>query len=122
MPDIDIALFCYEQQQVIDYVISKYGKIMLHRLLHLEQWRPRAAIKDVGRALAMPYADVNRISKMIPTELGCTIEKALKMNMDLKKVYDTEKDTRYLIDMSLVGRFAKTFFHTCGSIAGGPRL
>ena len=101
MPDIDID-FCYERrQEVIDYVISKYGEDHVAQIITFGTMAARAAIKDVGRALAMPYADVDRISKMIPTELGITIEKALKMNMDLKKVYDTEKDTRYLIDMSL---------------------
>ena len=60
----------------------------------------RAAIKDVGRALAMPYADVDRVSKMIPTELGITIDKALKTNTELKRAYENEEDTRYLIDMS----------------------
>lgn len=101
MPDIDID-FCYERrQEVIDYVISKYGEDHVAQIITFGTMAARAAIKDVGRALAMPYADVDRISKMIPTELGITIEKALKMNVDLKKAYDTEEDTRYLIDMSL---------------------
>lgn len=101
MPDIDID-FCYERrQEVIDYVISKYGEDHVAQIITFGTLAARAAIKDVGRALAMPYADVDRISKMIPTELGITIEKALKMNVDLKKAYDTEEDTRHLIDMSL---------------------
>ncbi len=101
MPDIDID-FCYERrQEVIDYVIEKYGEDHVAQIITFGTLAARAAIKDVGRALAMPYADVDRISKMIPTELGITIEKALKMNVDLKKAYDTEEDTRHLIDMSL---------------------
>ena len=101
MPDIDID-FCYERrQEVIDYVIRKYGDANVAQIITFGTMAARAAIKDVGRALAMPYADVDRISKMIPTELGITIEKALKMNPDLKKAYEEEADTKRLIDTSL---------------------
>lgn len=101
MPDIDID-FCYERrQEVIDYVVRKYGADHVAQIITFGTMAARAAIKDVGRALAMPYADVDRISKMIPTELGITIEKALKMNHDLKKAYEEEVETRRLIDTSL---------------------
>ena len=101
MPDIDID-FCYERrQEVIDYVIRKYGEENVAQIITFGTMAARAAIKDVGRALAMPYADVDRISKMIPTELGITIEKALKMNPDLRKAYEEEEDTKRLIDTSL---------------------
>ncbi|MGN0135517.1 DNA polymerase III subunit alpha [Anaerotignum sp.] len=101
MPDIDID-FCYERrQEVIDYVIRKYGEANVAQIITFGTMAARAAIKDVGRALAMPYADVDRISKMIPTELGITIEKALKMNPDLRKAYEEEEDTKRLIDTSI---------------------
>lgn len=101
MPDIDID-FCYERrQEVIDYVIRKYGEANVAQIITFGTMAARAAIKDVGRALAMPYAEVDRISKMIPTELGITIEKALKMNPDLKHAYEEEADTKRLIDTSL---------------------
>ena len=101
MPDIDID-FCYERrQEVIDYVIRKYGEANVAQIITFGTMAARAAIKDVGRALAMPYANVDRISKMIPTELGITIEKALKMNPDLKNAYNEEPDTKRLIDTSL---------------------
>ncbi|WP_312046724.1 DNA polymerase III subunit alpha [Anaerotignum sp.] len=101
MPDIDID-FCYERrQEVIDYVIRKYGEDHVAQIITFGTMAARAAIKDVGRALAMPYADVDRISKMIPTELGITIKKALTMNPDLQKAYETEEDTHRLIDTSL---------------------
>lgn len=101
MPDIDID-FCYERrQEVIDYVIRKYGEDHVAQIITFGTMAARAAIKDVGRALAMPYADVDRISKMIPTELGITIKKALAMNPDLQKAYETEEDTHRLIDTSL---------------------
>lgn len=95
MPDIDVD-FCYERrQEVIDYVISKYGEDHVAQIVTFGTLAARAAIKDVGRALAMPYADVDRISKMIPTELGITIKKALQMNPDLKKAYENEEDTHH---------------------------
>ena len=101
MPDIDID-FCYERrQEVIEYVIRKYGEDNVAQIITFGTLAARAAIKDVGRALAMPYADVDRISKMIPTELGITIEKALKMNPDLRKAYEEEPDTKRLIDTSM---------------------
>ena len=101
MPDIDID-FCYERrQEVIDYVIRKYGEANVAQIITFGTMAARAAIKDVGRALAMPYAEVDRISKMIPAELGITIEKALKMNPDLKHAYEEEEDTKRLIDTSL---------------------
>ena len=101
MPDIDID-FCYERrQEVIEYVIRKYGEENVAQIITFGTMAARAAIKDVGRALAMPYADVDRISKMIPTELGITIEKALKMNPELRKAYEEEEDTKRLIDTSL---------------------
>ena len=95
MPDIDVD-FCYERrQEVIDYVISKYGEDHVAQIVTFGTLAARAAIKDVGRALAMPYADVDRISKMIPTELGITIKKALQMNPDLKKAYENEDRGKY---------------------------
>lgn len=101
MPDIDID-FCYERrQEVIDYVIQKYGEDHVAQIITFGTMAARAAIKDVGRALAMPYADVDRISKMIPTELGITIKKALTMNPDLQKAYESEEDIHHLIDTSL---------------------
>lgn len=101
MPDIDID-FCYERrQEVIDYVIKKYGEDHVAQIITFGTLAARAAIKDVGRALAMPYADVDRISKMIPTELGITIKKALAINPELAKAYEQELNTKNLIDMSM---------------------
>ncbi len=101
MPDIDID-FCYERrQEVIDYVIEKYGKDKVVQIITFGTMGARGAIRDVGRALAIPYASVDRIAKMIPFALGITINKALELNPDLKKAYQEEKDTKELIDMSL---------------------
>jgi len=101
MPDFDID-FCYERrQEVIDYVIEKYGADHVAQIITFGTMGAKAAIRDVGRALAMSYADVDRIAKMIPFELGITIERALKINSELKAAYEEEEDTRELIDMSM---------------------
>ena len=100
MPDIDVD-FCYERrQEVIDYVVRKYGADRVTQIITFGTLAARAAIKDVGRALAMPYASVDRISKMIPTQLGITIDKALSSNPELKQAYEEEDEVRYVIDMS----------------------
>lgn len=101
MPDIDID-FCYERrQEVIDYVKRKYGDDHVAQIITFGTLAARAAIKDVGRALAMPYAEVDRVSKMIPFELNITIKKALKMNPELLRIYNDEADVKYLVDMSM---------------------
>ena len=101
MPDIDID-FCYERrQEVIDYVVRKYGKERVVQIVTFGTMAARGVIRDVGRALDLGYAFCDMIAKMIPTELGITIEKALKMNPDLKKLYDNDEQAKHLIDMSL---------------------
>ena len=101
MPDIDVD-FCFERrQEVIDYVVKKYGEDHVAQIITFGTLAARAAIKDVGRALAMPYAEVDKISKMIPTELGITIEKALKMNPELKELYETDANVAKLINTSI---------------------
>lgn len=101
MPDIDVD-FCFERrQEVIDYVVGKYGKDRVVQIVTFGTMAARAVIRDVGRALNMPYAQRDAISKMIPNELGITITKALDMNPELKKLYNEDEEVRYLIDMSL---------------------
>ena len=101
MPDIDID-FCYaRRQEVIDYVVEKYGSDHVAQIITFGTMAARAAIRDVGRALAMPYSAVDRIAKMIPTEIGITIKKALDMNPELLEAYESEDETQTLIDMSM---------------------
>jgi len=101
MPDIDID-FCYERrQEVIDYVVEKYGASHVAQIITFGTMAAKAAIRDVGRAMAMPYADVDRVAKMIPFELGITIARGLELNPELKKAYQEEEDTQQLIDMSM---------------------
>ena len=100
MPDIDVD-FCYERrQEVIDYVTRKYGKDCVAHIVTFGTLAARGVIRDVGRVMDLPYAYVDSISKMIPQELGITIDKALKMNPDLKKLYDTDETVTNLIDMA----------------------
>ncbi|MCL2225892.1 MAG: DNA polymerase III subunit alpha [Defluviitaleaceae bacterium] len=101
MPDFDID-FCVERrQEVINYVIDKYGADHVANIITFGTMKAKAAVRDVGRALAMPYADVDRIAKMIPGDLGITLKKALDISPELKAAYNEEDDTRKLLDMSL---------------------
>lgn len=101
MPDIDID-FCFERrEEVINYVVNKYGEDRVSQIITFGTMAAKAAIRDVGRALNMPYSDVDRVAKMIPTELNITIEKALKMNPELSNLYKQEDSVKNLVDMSL---------------------
>lgn len=100
MPDIDVD-FCYERrQEVIDYVVDKYGKDRVVQIVTFGTMAARAVIKDVGRVLDLPYAMVDSIAKMVPREIGITIDKALKMNPDLRAAYESDEQVRDLIDKS----------------------
>lgn len=101
MPDIDID-FCYERrQEVIDYVVRKYGTDRVVQIVTFGTMAARAVIKDVGRALDLPFSMVDMIAKMIPKELGITIEKALKLNNDFGKLYESDEQVKNLIDKCL---------------------
>ncbi|MCL1998877.1 MAG: DNA polymerase III subunit alpha [Turicibacter sp.] len=101
MPDIDID-FCYERrQEVINYVIKRYGATHVAQIVTFGTLAAKAAIRDVGRALAMPYPDVDRIAKLIPTELGITLARSLEQNPTLKNAYLREKTSKRLIDMAM---------------------
>ncbi len=98
MPDFDID-FCYERrQEVIDYVNRKYGEDHVAQIITFGTLAARAAIRDVGRALGMPYQDVDKVAKLVPTDLHMTIEKALTVSPDLKALYDTDPKIYELID------------------------
>jgi len=100
MPDIDVD-FCYERrQEVIDYVVDKYGKDRVVQIVTFGTMAARAVIKDVGRVLDLPYAMVDSIAKMVPREIGITIDKALQMNPELRKLYESDETVTHLIDMA----------------------
>ena len=118
MPDIDVD-FCYERrQEVIDYVVRKYGKDRVVQIVTFGTLAARGVIRDVGRVMDLPYAFVDTIAKMFPTELNITIDKALKMNPELRKTYETDEQVKYLIDMSkrLEGLPRHSSMHAAGVV------
>ena len=118
MPDIDVD-FCFERrQEVIDYVVRKYGKDRVVQIVTFGTLAARGVIRDVGRVLDMPYAQVDVIAKMIPQELNITIDKALNMNPELKKAYDEQEEIHHLIDMAkrLEGLPRHTSMHAAGVV------
>ena len=124
MPDIDID-FCFERrQEVIDYVYRKYGKEKVVQIITFGTMAARMAVRDVGRVLDIPYARVDVVVKMIPMELGITIEKALGMNPELKNLYDSDETVRNLIDMSmrLEGLPRHSSIHAAGVVIGSEAL
>lgn len=116
MPDIDVD-FCMERRgEVIDYVVKKYGKEKVSQIVTFGTLAAKGVLRDVGRVLDMPYAQVDSIAKMVPNELNITLEKALKMNPMLKESYDNDPQIKYLIDMSmrLEGLPRHTSMHAAG--------
>ena len=98
MPDIDVDFCMNRRGEVIDYVTRKYGREQVAQIITFNTMAAKAAIKDCGRAMDMPYGDVDRIAKLIPATIGITIEKALEDVPDLRKAYDNDKLIRELID------------------------
>ena len=118
MPNIDVD-FCYERrQEVIDYVVRKYGKDRVVQIVTFGTMAARGVIRDVGRVMDLPYAFVDTIAKMIPTELNITIDKAMQMNSELRKTYETDEQVKYLIDMSkrLEGLPRHSSMHAAGVV------
>ena len=121
MPDIDVD-FCYERrQEVIDYVVEKYGKDCVSQIVTFGTMAARAVIKDVGRVLDLPYAMVDNIAKMVPREIGITIDKAIAENPDLKSAYENDETVRDLIDKSkrLEGLPRHASMHAAGVLICG---
>ena len=101
MPDFDVD-FCYERrQEVIDYVNEKYGRDHVAQIVTFGTMAARAAVRDVGRVMGMSYQDVDRVAKLIPTDLKMTLKKALEVSPDLKTLYDADNQVHELIDTSL---------------------
>ena len=118
MPDIDVD-FCFERrQEVIDYVRRKYGDDCVVQIVTFGTLAARGVIRDVGRVLDMPYAQVDTIAKMIPQELNITIDKALGMNPELRKAYEEQDDIHRLIDLAkrLEGLPRHTSMHAAGVV------
>ncbi len=124
MPDIDVD-FCYERrQEVIDYVVSKYGKDNVAQIVTFGTLLARGVIRDVGRVLDIDYATVDRIAKMIPAELGMTLSKALSVSKDFKNAYEQDAEIKYLVDMSMriEGLPRHTSMHAAGVLITSDRV
>ena len=117
MPDIDID-FCFERrQEVIDYVVQKYGRDRVVQIVTFGTLAAKGVVRDVGRVLDMPYAKCDAVAKMIPGDLGMTLDKALK-TPELREAYDSDPEIKYLIDMSrrLEGLPRHTSMHAAGVV------
>ena len=118
MPDIDVD-FCFERrQEVIDYVVEKYGSDRVVQIVTFGTMAAKGVIRDVGRVMDLPYAFVDSIAKMIPKELNITLDRALSMNPELKKLYQEDDRVHELIDMSkrLEGLPRHTSMHAAGVV------
>ncbi len=118
MPDIDVD-FCFERrQEVIDYVVRKYGKDRVVQIVTFGTLAARGVIRDVGRVMDLPYAFADSIAKMIPKELNITIAKALEMNPELRQTYETDEQVKSVIDMAkrLEGLPRHSSMHAAGVV------
>ncbi|NEX02894.1 DNA polymerase-3 subunit alpha [Pseudobutyrivibrio sp. NOR37] len=124
MPDIDID-FCFERRsEVIDYVVRKYGKDCVTQIVTFGTLKARGVIRDVGRVMDLPYGYVDSVAKMIPTDLGVTLDKALSMNPELKALYEADDQVRNLIDVArtLEGLPRNTGMHAAGVVIAGKPM
>ena len=118
MPDFDVD-FCYERRQdVIDYVCRKYGHDHVSQIITFGTMSARMVIRDVGRVLDFPYAECDKLAKMIPNELHITIKKALEQNKELNNLYETDENIKKLLDiaMALEGMPRQASTHACGVV------
>lgn len=118
MPDIDIDFCNEDRQQVIDYVVEKYGRDCVSQIITFNKMKAKNAIRDVGRVLDISYSDTDAIAKMIPFDLHMTIDKALKLNPELKAKYDGDATVHELIDdaMALEGLIRNAGTHAAGVV------
>jgi DNA polymerase-3 subunit alpha len=124
MPDFDVD-FCMERRdEVIDYVARHYGRDRVSQIITYGSMAAKAVVRDVGRVLGHPYGFVDRIAKLIPFELGMTLDKALKESEDLSKLYDTDEEVKALIDLakSLEGITRNAGKHAGGVVIAPSRL
>lgn len=118
MPDIDVDFSFERRQEVIDYVVEKYGPANVVQIITFGTLQARGVIRDVGRVLDFPYARADQIAKMIPRELGITLEKALEKNPELREAYEEDPEVHSLIDMAkrLEGLPRNSSMHAAGVV------
>jgi DNA polymerase III subunit alpha len=124
MPDIDIDFCMNRRSEVIDYVTRKYGREQVAQIITFNTMAAKASIKDVGRALAMPYGEVDKIAKLIPATIGMTIDAALKESEPLQQVYENDSQIRELIDIArrLEGLARGAGIHAAGVVIAPEEL
>ena len=123
-PDIDVDICMDRREDVIHYTLQKYGKENVAQIITMGTMKAKMALKDVGRVLSVPLAKVNQIAKLVPEDLNITLDKALEKDQDLKNLYETEEETRRLIDLArkLEGSIRNTGIHAAGIIISGSPL
>lgn len=121
MPDIDVDFEYERRQDVIDYVTEKYGKDCVSQIITFGTLAAKGVVRDVGRVLDVPYAKCDQIAKLIPNDLGMTLDKALESNPELKKQYDEDEETARIINMSkrLEGLPRHSSTHAAGVVISG---
>lgn len=118
MPDFDVD-FCYEKRQdVIDYVSRKYGHDHVSQIITFGTMSARMVIRDVGRVLDYPYAETDKLAKMVPNELHITIKKAIEQNIELRELYETDENVRNILNISIAleGMPRQASTHACGIV------
>lgn len=123
-PDIDVDICMDRRNEVINYTLQKYGKDNVAQIITFGTMKAKMALKDVGRVLSIPLSKVNGIAKLIPDDLNITLEKALEKDLDLKNLYETDKEVARLIDLArtLEGSVRNTGIHAAGIIISGSPL
>ncbi|HEY2811120.1 MAG TPA: DNA polymerase III subunit alpha [Rhabdochlamydiaceae bacterium] len=123
-PDIDVDICMDRRGEVIDYTVSKYGKDKVAQIITFGTMKAKMAIKDVGRVLSLPLARVNEIAKLVPEDLNMTIDKALEIDPELKRLYQEDSDVHRLLDIAkkLEGSVRNTGIHAAGIIISGDSL
>lgn len=123
-PDIDVDICMERRSEVIDYTLRKYGQDKVAQIITFGTMKAKMAIKDVGRVLSVALAKVNAIAKLVPDELGITLDKALDMEPELRKMCDEDQDTRQIFEFAriLEGSVRNTGVHAAGLIISGDPL
>ena len=118
MPDIDMDFQDDRREEVINYVVDKYGREHVAQIITFGTFGAKAAIRDVGRALAMPYGDVDRVARLVPNRLNITLEDALEQNPEMKEIYDADESVSKLVDtaMGLEGLTRHTSTHAAAVV------
>src|SRR3990167_5364081 len=123
-PDIDVDICMERRNEVIDYVVNKYGNDKVAQIITFGTMKAKMAIKDVGRVLSVALSKVNEIAKLVPEDPTITLEKALNIDLELKKIYETDKEAKQIIDIakSIEGSIRNTSTHAAGIIVSADPL